>query len=440
MKRYDWHTLSQNDQEQLLRRPAPENSSNLYQQVANIVDRVRADGDEAVLKLTEELDGVRLSTLSVSQKEFDEAKTSLGKDNREAIRLAAANIERFHQAQLPDSLSIETMPGVRCERLSRPISEVGLYVPAGNAPLPSTALMLGIPARLAGCPTRVLCSPPQANGTIDPAILYVAQICGISAVFKIGGAQAIAAMAYGTQSIPKVAKLFGPGNAWVTQAKTQVAQDPLGAAQDMPAGPSEVLVIADQDANPAFVAADLLSQAEHGPDSQVLLVTTSETLLEATLSEMAQQKKRLSRSEIIQESLMHSRAILVADLKTALKVSNKYAPEHLLLQISDPRKVLDQIQAAGSVFLGTWTPESVGDYCSGTNHVLPTYGFARSHSSLGITDFLRAMTVQSLTVEGLRTIGPIAERLADLEGLDAHGRAVRERLNVLDKIPEGDAA
>ncbi|MED5535081.1 MAG: histidinol dehydrogenase [Pseudomonadota bacterium] len=440
MKRYDWHTLGQSDQEQLLRRPALDNSSNLHQQVTDIVECVRTDGDAAVFQLTEKLDGVRLPTLSVSQKEFDQAKILLGEDDRDAICAAATNIERFHQAQLPDSLSIETMPGVRCERLTRPISEVGLYVPAGNAPLPSTALMLGIPARLAGCPTRVMCSPPQADGSIHPAVLYAAQICEISAVFKVGGAQAIAAMAYGTQSIPKVAKLFGPGNAWVTQAKTKVAQDPLGAAQDMPAGPSEILIIADQDANPAFVAADLLSQAEHGPDSQVILVTTSETLLESTLNEIEQQKKHLNRGEIIRESLMRSRAILVADLKTALKVSNKYAPEHLLLQISDPRKVLDQIQAAGSVFLGTWTPESVGDYCSGTNHVLPTYGFARSHSGLGVTDFLRSMTVQSLTVEGLRTIGPVAERLADLEGLDAHGRAVRERLNALDKISESNLA
>jgi histidinol dehydrogenase len=245
-------------------------------------------------------------------------------------------------------------------------------------------------------------------------------------------------MAYGTQSIPKVAKLFGPGNAWVTEAKAQVAQDPLGAAQDMPAGPSEVLVIADQDANPAFVAADLLSQAEHGPDSQIILITTSETLLAATLGEIERQQKLLSRNEIIQESLTHSRAILVADIGTALKVSNKYAPEHLILQISDPRTVLDRIQAAGSVFLGPWTPESVGDYCSGTNHVLPTYGFARSYSGLGVTDFLRTMTVQSLTVEGLKAIGPIAERLANLEGLDAHARAVRVRLNVLGKIPEDD--
>jgi len=438
MKRYDWHTLSQNDQEQLLRRPAFDNGSNLYQQVAAIVDQVRSDGDNAVLKLTEELDGIRLPTLSVSQNEIDEAEASLESDDREAIRAAAANIERFHQAQLPDSLSVETMPGVRCERLNRPIPEVGLYVPAGSAPLPSTALMLGIPARLAGCSTRILCSPPQADGSVDPAVLYVARICGISAVFKVGGAQAIAAMAYGTQSIPKVAKLFGPGNAWVTEAKAQVAQDPLGAAQDMPAGPSEVLVIADQDANPAFVAADLLSQAEHGPDSQIILITTSETLLAATLGEIERQQKQLSRNEIIQESLTHSRAILVADIGTALKVSNKYAPEHLILQISDPRTVLDRIQAAGSVFLGPWTPESVGDYCSGTNHVLPTYGFARSYSGLGVTDFLRTMTVQSLTVEGLKAIGPIAERLANLEGLDAHARAVRERLNVLGKIPEDD--
>jgi len=439
MDRYDWRALSPDDRERLLRRPALSDDARLQQQVAAIVERVRSCGDEAVLALTEELDGISLPALSVSEREFDLAEASLEAPDRAAIRAAAANIDQFHRAQLPDSLSIETAPGVRCERLSRPIAEVGLYVPAGSAPLPSTALMLGIPARLAGCSTRVLCSPPQANGAVDPAVLYAARICGISTVFRVGGAQAIAAMAYGTESIPKVAKLFGPGNAWVTAAKAQVAQDPRGAARDMPAGPSEVLVIADGDANPAFVAADLLSQAEHGPDSQVILVTTSETLLAAVLEAVERQQGRLSRRDIIRESLTHARAILVADLETALEVSNEYAPEHLILQLASPREALDRVQAAGSVFLGPWAPESVGDYCSGTNHVLPTYGFARSYSSLGVTDFLRSMTVQSLTAEGLRTIGPIAERLAALEGLDAHGRAVRERLEVLDETAEDGA-
>jgi len=440
MNRYDWNALGADERERLLRRPALADDARLQKEVTAIVERVRRGGDAAVLALTQALDEISLPALSVSEQEFDAAEAALQEADRAAINAAAANIERFHRAQIPEALAVETAPGVHCERLNRPIAEVGLYVPAGSAPLPSTALMLGIPARLAGCSIRVLCSPPQANGAVDPAVLYAARLCGISAVFKAGGAQAIAAMAYGTESIPKVGKLFGPGNAWVTAAKAQVAQDPRGAARDMPAGPSEVLVIADAAANPAFVAADLLSQAEHGPDSQVILVTTSESLLASALAQLERQQERLSRRDIIRASLAHARAILVTDLETALQVSNAYAPEHLILQLEDPRAALDGVQAAGSVFLGPWAPESVGDYCSGTNHVLPTYGFARSYSSLGVTDFLRSMTVQSLSADGLRAIGPIAERLAALEGLDAHGWAVRERLEVLDGSPEGGTA
>ena len=437
MKRYDWDSLSNEGRVGLLERPALADDATLQGEVATIVQRVRHGGDAALRALTRELDGIDLSNLSVSEQEFEEAEASLDQADCDAIREAAANITLFHEAQIPETVSVETAPGVRCERINRPIAVVGLYVPAGSAPLPSTALMLGIPARLAGCTTRVLCSPPQPNGAVDPAVLYAARICNISAVFKAGGAQAISAMAYGTESVPKVAKLFGPGNAWVTAAKTQVAQDPCGAALDLPAGPSEVLVIADANANPAFVAADLLSQAEHGPDSQVILVPTSGDLLEAVMGAIGQQQERLSRRHIIKDSLTHSRAILVADLETALNVSNQYAPEHLILQVENPNELLDGVHAAGSVFLGPWAPESVGDYCSGTNHVLPTYGFARSYSSLGVTDFLRSMTVQSLTAEGLRNIGPIAERLAALEGLDAHGRAVRERLDALDEKSNG---
>ena len=437
MKRYDWDSLSTEGRAGLLERPALADDATLQGEVATILQRVRRGGDAALTALTRELDGIDLSNLSVSEQEFEEAEASLDQADCDAIREAAANITLFHEAQIPETVSVETAPGVRCERINRPIAVVGLYVPAGSAPLPSTALMLGIPARLAGCTTRVLCSPPQPNGAVDPAVLYAARICNISAVFKAGGAQAISAMAYGTESVPKVAKLFGPGNAWVTAAKTQVAQDPCGAALDLPAGPSEVLVIADANANPTFVAADLLSQAEHGPDSQVILVTTSGDLLEAVMGAIAQQQERLSRRHIIKDALTHSRAILVADLETALNVSNQYAPEHLILQVENPNELLDGVHAAGSVFLGPWAPESVGDYCSGTNHVLPTYGFARSYSSLGVTDFLRSMTVQSLTAEGLRNIGPIAERLAVLEGLDAHGRAVRERLDALDAKGNG---
>jgi histidinol dehydrogenase len=288
--------------------------------------------------------------------------------------------------------------------------------------------MLGVPASLAGCGTRVLCSPPQADGRVHPAVLYAARVTRVQRVFKLGGAQAVAALAYGTETVPKVDKIFGPGNTWVTEAKAQVDRDPAGAARDYPAGPSEVLVIADASANAAFVASDLLSQAEHGVDSQVLLLTTSAELATAVVAEIEKQKARLTRRAIVDAVLASSSAIVVQDLATAFAVANRYAPEHLILQIEKPRDWLPQVRNAGSVFLGQWTPESVGDYCSGTNHVLPTYGFARRYSSLGVADFLRSMTVQELTVEGLQNIGPIATTLAELEGLDAHASAVSLRL------------
>lgn len=431
MKRTIWQDLSPSEQLALLRRPALAADDRLRRDVANILSQVRSGGDTALTRLARQLDGVEVSDLLVSPGEFEDAESSLRPDDRAAIRAAAANISAFHRTQLPEPLSVETAPGVVCERLVRPIASVGLYVPAGSAPLPSTALMLGIPASLAGCPTRILCSPPRADGQVDPAVLYAASVCGISTVVRAGGAQAIAAMAYGTETVPRVDKVFGPGNAWVTEAKEQVAADPCGAARDLPAGPSEVLVIADEKAEPAFVAADLLSQAEHGIDSQVILLTPSERLLAQVLSEIELQATTLSRREIVRQSLTNSRAILVRDLAIAVEVSNRYAPEHLILQIEHPRLILDRIVAAGSVFLGPWAPETVGDYCSGTNHVLPTYGFARAYSGLGVTDFLRTMTVQTLTEDGLRAVGPIAERLAALEGLDAHGQAVRKRLEAL---------
>ena len=431
MKRIIWQDLTPVEQETLLRRPALAADDRLRREVATILNQVRSGGDAALIRLARELDGVEVSELLVSPGEFEEAESSLRPDDRAAIRAAAANIAAFHRAQLPEPLSVETTPGVTCERLIRPISSVGLYVPAGSAPLPSTALMLGVPASLAGCPIRVLCSPPRTDGRVDPAVLYAAGVCGVSTVVRTGGAQAIAAMAYGTETVPRVDKVFGPGNAWVTEAKEQVAADPRGAARDLPAGPSEVLVIADEMAEPAFVAADLLSQAEHGIDSQVILITPGERLLDRVLTEIESQTKKLSRREIVRQSLANSRAILVRDLASAVEVSNRYAPEHLILQIENPRRVLDRVVAAGSVFLGPWAPETVGDYCSGTNHVLPTYGFARAYSGLGVTDFLRTMTVQTLTEDGLRAVGPIAEQLAALEGLDAHGEAVRKRLEAL---------
>ncbi len=431
MKQVVWQELDPEGREALLRRPALAQDERLQADVARILERVRQDGDQALTELTEELDGVKLSVFRVAEDEFSAAENALSQTQRDALAAAAANIRSFPEAQLPEPIVVETAPGVVCERVARPIQSVGLYVPAGNAPLPSTALMLAIPAALAGCRTRLLCTPPQSDGRADPAVLTAARSCGVQQVFKLGGAQAIAAMAYGTESVPKVQKVFGPGSTWVTAAKAQVAQDPLGAARDLPAGPSELLVIADDTANPAFVAADLLSQAEHGPDSQVLLVTTSASICARTLAELKTQQASLSRREIVSQSLEYSVAIFVDNLDTAIEIANLYAPEHLILQVENPRAWLDGIHAAGSVFLGPWAPETVGDYCSGTNHVLPTYGFARSYSSLGVNDFLRSMTVQELTPAGLETVGPIAETLADLEGLDAHSRAVRQRLDVL---------
>jgi histidinol dehydrogenase len=400
----------------------------LAPRVAAIIAKVRAEGDAALRELTAKFDRVELGSIEVGADEFAAAEQALSESQRAAIRAAAANIDTFHRPQLPRAFTVETMPGVRCERVVRAIESVGLYVPAGNAPLPSTALMLGVPARIAGCATRVLCSPVQSTGRVDAAVLYAARVAGVERVFKLGGAQAVAAMAYGTESVPKVDKIFGPGNTWVTEAKTQVDRDPAGAARDYPAGPSEVLVIADASANAAFVASDLLSQAEHGADSQVLLVTTSAELARAVIAAVEAQKARLKRGKLVEGALSHSSVLVVADLATAFEISNRYAPEHLILQIVEPRSWLDKISAAGSVFLGPWTPESVGDYCSGTNHVLPTYGFARRYSSLGVADFLRSMTVQELSLDGLRTIGPIATTLAGLEGLDAHAWAVNERL------------
>ena len=423
-----WQRLSPAEQTAALTRPALGLDASLSVSVAEIIRKVRAEGDAALRELTAKLDRVELGALEVGADEFAAAEAALTEPQRAAMRAAAKNIETFHRPQLPRAFAVDTVPGVRCERVVRPIESVGLYVPAGNAPLPSTALMLGVPARIAGCPTRILCSPVQATGCVHAAVLYAARIAGVERVFKLGGAQAVAAMAYGTESVPKVDKIFGPGNTWVTEAKAQVDRDPSGAARDYPAGPSEVLVIADDSANPAFVASDLLSQAEHGADSQVLLVTSSAELARAVMAAVETQKARLTRGKLVEGALAHSSVLVVADLATAFAISNRYAPEHLILQIVEPRAWLDKVAAAGSVFLGPWTPESVGDYCSGTNHVLPTYGFARRYSSLGVTDFVRTMTVQELSVDGLRAIGPIATTLAALEGLDAHAWAVNERL------------
>jgi histidinol dehydrogenase len=423
-----WNRLDNTAREALLRRPGQKVDSEIRTAVQEILDAVRSGGDAALRALTAEFDGVDLASFAVGRDELQQAIDAVGSDAISAIDLAIGNVRRFHEAQLPDPIVVETMAGVQCERVSHPLDAVGLYVPAGTAPLPSAAIMLGVPAGIAGCPVRILCTPPRPDGSADPAVVVAAHRAGVDRVYKVGGAQAIAAMAYGTESIPSVAKIFGPGNAWVTAAKTLVSADPGGAAIDMPAGPSEVLVIADQEASAEFVASDLLSQAEHGVDSQVMLVTTSAEFAARVSDDVERQLAGLSRREIATQSIAGSRAIVVATLDEAVEVSNRYAPEHLILQTETPRALLPRIRNAGSVFVGPWTPESVGDYCSGTNHVLPTYGYARNYSGLGIDQFMRQMTIQELSRDGLAGLGDAVVTLAGLEGLDAHANAVTCRL------------
>lgn len=432
MNRLDWNRLDEAAQRDALARPAQSRADDLRDGAGQIIAAVRAGGDAALRELSERYDRCTLDAIEVTVDEFDAAEAALAPVLKSAIDEAAARIERFHRACAPSAVAVDTAEGVRVERVLRPISRVGLYVPAGSAPLPSTALMLGVPARVAGCREVVLCSPARADSRCDEAVLYAARVTGVHRVFKLGGAQAIAAMAYGTASVPKCDKLFGPGNAWVTEAKLQVSSDPEGAAIDMPAGPSEVLVIADADANPVFVAADLLSQAEHGPDSQVILLSPSAALLDAVAGEVERQCADLPRASIARQALAQSRLIAVDSLAQAVAVSNCYAPEHLILQVAEPRALLDDIESAGSVFLGAWTPESVGDYCSGSNHVLPTYGYARSYSGVSVASFQKQVTVQELSDVGLRAIGPCTATLAAAEQLEAHRRAVTLRLAALE--------
>ena len=428
-----WKKLSAARRSAALRRPAQSAQPAVAAAVRTIIATVRQDGDAALRRYTRKFDGVILRSLRVPEAEFVMAGQSLSRADLAALRSAYRNIRTFHAAQQPRDLRVETQPGIVCEKTVRPIGRVGLYVPGGSAPLPSTALMLGVPSQLASNPTRVLCTPPDKNGRINPWVLCAAQLCGITEVYKVGGAQAIAALAYGTASIPKCDKLFGPGNAFVTEAKQQAARDAGGAAIDLPAGPSEVLVIADHRANPAFVAADLLSQAEHGPDSQVVLVAFSEKFAARVLAALEKQLVGLPRATIVRRALRCSRLFIAADRTAAVAIANAYAPEHLILQVTNPRGLLAGITTAGSVFLGDLTPESLGDYASGTNHVLPTYGWARACSGLGLVDFQRTMTVQNASRAGLQRLGPVVERLALAEGLAAHQRAVRVRLDNLSR-------
>jgi histidinol dehydrogenase len=427
---YEWRQLPEAERARLLARPGVHRTEARLDRTREIIQQVRKSGDRALFALTAELDGIELTALQVGVQEVTDAIGSVAPDDRAAIDAAILNVRRFHEAQHVKPLTLETAPGVTCELLQLPIDSVGLYVPAGVAPLPSTAIMLAEPARIAGCRLRLLCTPPRPDGKADPAIVYAAWRCGIHRIYKVGGAQAIAAMAYGTASVPRVHKVFGPGNVWVSTAKQLVAMDPEGVACDLPAGPSEVLVIADQSARPEFVAADLLAQAEHGADAQVLLVSTSRALLTGVNAELIRQLATRRRADTIAAALNAGRAFHVPTLPMAFEVANRYAPEHLILAIERARAWLHQVTAAGSVFLGHWAPEVLGDYCSGTNHVLPTGGFARSRGVLSLADFTRPMAVQEATRAGLAGLGPVAERLALLEGLDAHAEAIAIRLRL----------
>ncbi len=424
MPRVDWRALDESQRRLALQRPTLAVSDAVRAAVGGIITDVRQRGDVALRALTERFDGARLDRFEVGADEFAAAACLVPASVHAAMEAAAARIEAFHRAGIARPYAVETAPGVTCQRVLRPIARVGLYVPAGTAPLPSTALMLTIPAQLAGCGEIVLCTPPRSDGSADPAVLVAARRMPGVRVFKLGGAQAIAAMALGTDSVPRCDKLFGPGNRFVDEAKRQVAQQGDGPAVDMPAGPSEVLVIADAGANPVFVAADLLSQAEHGPDSQVLLLSDSVSLLDAVACEVEAQLTALPRAQVARQALARSRLVRVEDIAQAFEVSNGYAPEHLILALRDPRAWLDHVVSAGSVFLGDWTPEALGDYCSGSNHVLPTGGAARAYSGLSVGSFQKAITVQEATRSGLVAMGGCATTLARAEGLEAHARAV----------------
>ena len=427
VNRIDWSSLDQAARRQALLRPVQQVAEDTRSAVAVLLADVRQRGDAALREITLRFDKVALENFEGSEAEFATAERETAEELKSAMREAAQRIEIFHRAGMAQPYAVETAPGVVCERVVRPIRRVGLYVPAGSAPLPSTALMLGIPARLAGCKEVVLCTPPRQDGSADPAVLVAARLTGVTRVLKLGGAQAIAALAFGTESIGKCDKIFGPGNSYVTEAKQQVARGGI-VAIDMPAGPSEVLVIADAGANPAFVAADLLSQAEHGSDSQVLLLSDDDRLLAAVEKEIESQLAALPRAAIARQALAQSRLIKVETLGQAFAISNDYAPEHLILALREPRTWLDKVEAAGSVFLGDFTPEALGDYCSGTNHVLPTNGAAAAYSGVSVASFQNMVSVQSASQIGIAAIGACAVTLARAESLDAHANAVVLRM------------
>lgn len=429
MRTVVWQSLSESQQDSVLERPAISEGANITAAVSEVIAKVRSEGDAALTELTEKFDRVTPKSIRVSADEIEEASARLTAEMKQALEQAYSNIAKFHEAQKPQPIKVETQPGVVCEQVTRAINTVGLYIPGGSAPLPSTVLMLGVPAQIAGCRKVVLCSPPP----IADEILYVAKLCKIDEVYNVGGGQAVAAMAYGTETVSKVDKIFGPGNAYVTEAKRQVSNDFRGAAIDMPAGPSEVLVIADETADADFIAADLLSQAEHGPDSQVLLVTPSPVIADQVTEAVQKQLKELSRADIAQQALASSLIIIAESITQAVAISNFYGPEHLIVQTKSPRELLPLLDNAGSIFLGDWSPESAGDYASGTNHVLPTYGYTKTYSSLGLADFSKRMTVQELSADGLKGLAPTVVTMAEAEGLDAHKRAVTIRVEKLNR-------
>lgn len=412
----------------LLKRPVM-NTEDLFDTVRSVINRVKAEGDRAVLAYEEQFDKVQLASLAVSEEEWAEADSLIDEELKQAIRLAKQNIETFHAAQRFEGKKVTTSAGVTCWQKAVPIEKVGLYIPGGTAPLFSTVLMLAVPAKIAGCGEIVLCTPPGRDGKVHPAVLFAAKVAGVSRIFKAGGIQAIASMAYGTESVPRVYKIFGPGNQYVTAAKQLVSL--CDVAIDMPAGPSEVEVLADETANPAFVAADLLSQAEHGVDSQAMLITTSESLQQAVKAEVERQLELLPRKEIASKSLANSKLIVVRSLDEAIELTNAYAPEHLIVETADYLSVAERVVNAGSVFLGHLSPESAGDYASGTNHTLPTNGYAKAYSGVSLDSFIRKITFQEIQPEGIRHIGPAIEVMAANEHLDAHKNAITVRLKAL---------
>ncbi len=431
MRRFVWKNLKEDVRDTALARPQAISDSSLIWDVREILSDVRENGDEAVKRLTQRFDGVKVDTLEVSTETLKEAWNALPASDKSVVERARRNIKSFHDAQIQDPIEVETEPGVLCRRETRAIETAGLYVPGGTAPLVSTLLMLAVPAKVAGVQNRIVVTPPGKDGKVDSTILAAAYRCKVSRLFVMGGAQAIGALAYGTETAPKCDKIFGPGNAWVAAAKSLVAQEAGGPAIDMPAGPSEAMVLADDAADPIFVASDLLSQAEHDTVAQVICVASSAEVADKIEAELENQVSGLPRESIARESLEHGRMFIADERADIIDIINRYAPEHLIIQLRDPDTYVGAIRNAGSIFLGPWTPESVGDYASGTNHTLPTYGAARAYSGVTLESFTKYVSIQKLTKQGLKRLGPVVERLAEMEGLDAHKRAVSLRLEAL---------